>query len=102
MSGAGSSCRSARSSFRIESRATSHTRCLTANFFLLPVLLLVLPRAKLSDQLNVRALLQGGSEGREFFPRPRPDANRCGTRTGPGRLLRACGVAGVAGELGGE
>jgi hypothetical protein len=32
------------------------------------VLLLVLPRAKLPDQLNVCALLQGGSEGREFSP----------------------------------
>ena len=30
--------------------------------------LLVISRAKLRDQLNVRALLQGGSEGREFSP----------------------------------
>ena len=41
---------------------------LDGKFFLVAVLLLVLPRAKLPDHLNVRALLQGGSKGREFSP----------------------------------
>jgi len=66
---------------------------LDGELLLVAVLLLVLARAKLSDRLNVRVLLQGSSEGREFSQGDRPAPVSAG-------LVIALVV--LSGALGGE